>query len=287
MPRRDDRLPAFMSTQVAEARRFYVPADLQAGGLAVASGGWERCDPDYRIDRTGFMHLTLELVVEGRGGLWMSGRRFDLERGVLFAYGPGVPHAIETDPDERLSKYFVNLTGTETASAMRDAGVEPGEVLVLDGAEDAQAVFDQLVSAGQRGTGHAVRIAALQARILMLLASEVRIPEGQRSSSARRTFQRCREYVETHFLNLRTVEEAAVACGVSLPYFSRIFRRFTGQAAYPFLMRLKMGQAAALLEHHGFNVSETADALGLDPFHFSRAFKRVHGRAPSSFMPGA
>ena len=121
----------------------------------------------------------------------------------------------------------------------------------------------------------------------MLLASEVRIPEGQRSSSARRTFQRCREYVETHFLNLRTVEEAAVACGVSLPYFSRIFRRFTGQAAYPFLMRLKMGQAAALLEHHGFNVSETADALGLDPFHFSRAFKRVHGRAPSSFMPGA
>ena len=49
-------------------------------------------------------------------------------------------------------------------------------------------------------------------------------------------------------------------------------------------MRLKMNQAAAVLERQDLNVGETAELFGMDPFHFSRAFRRVHGRPPISFL---
>jgi AraC-like DNA-binding protein len=274
-----------MSTQVAEARRFYLPADAQQSGTRVVSGGWERCDSSYEIRRNGFAHPTLEFVASGHGTLKMGGRSQPLERGVVFAYGPGVPHVITTDPAERLSKYFVNFAGRDAAALMRRSGIAPGKVLTVAAIEEVQATFEQLVVAGRRGTANAARIAALQGRILLLLLAEVRLPTGASSSGSCQTFLRCREYLEKHFVPVQTAAEAADACGVSHAYLSRIFRRFTGQPAYQFLMRLKMNQAAALLEHQGLNVNETADAFGMDPFHFSRAFKRVHGRPPSSFIP--
>ena len=127
-------------------------------------------------------------------------------------------------------------------------------------------------------------MAGLHGQILLLTISEVKLSTGPRNSQSRRTFLRCRDYLEKNFMSIRTVEEAAAACGVSPAYLSRLFRRFARQPAYQFLMRLKMNQAAAFLERRDLNVNETAERFGMDPFHFSRVFKRVQGRPPISFL---
>lgn len=285
MPRRVQELPKFMSKQVAEARRFYVePAARERRGAVVVGGGWERTARDYAIRREGFRYWAVEFVVGGRGTLRMNGQTHALGRGVVFAYGPGVAHEITTDPEERLSKYFVDFTGKDAEAAMAAAGAAPGSCLEVAAVDEVQAAFEQLLSAGRRGTPTAAKIAALQGRILLLLLSEVRLPAGDAGNRARRTFLRCRDYLEQNFTQVRSAEEAAAACGVAPAYLSRIFRRFAGQPAYRFLMRLKMNQAAALLELQQANVSEVAEALGMDPFHFSRAFKRVHGIPPVAFL---
>ncbi len=284
-PGKPEVLPAFMSAQVEDARRFYVPRDLLSGGLQVVSGGWERCAQDYCIRRHEFAHPTVELVVGGRGWLQMGRETVALHRGVMFSYGPKVAHELTTHPVEHLEKFFVNMSGATAQALLQEAGMRPGRILTLSAVEEVQGVFDQLITAGQRGTANAARIAALHARILMLMVAEAQLPHGQRASGARETFLKCRAYLEANYLRLRTVEEAAAACGVTQAYFSRIFTRFASQSAYQFLLRLKMGHAAVLLEHRGLNVAETADVLEMDPFHFSRTFKRMHGRAPSSFIP--
>lgn len=286
MPRAPQVLPSFISRQVSDARRFYFEANsASARGLKVVCGGWERTERDYRIRRSGFRYLGLEFVAGGRGVLHLGGRTHALSRGVVFAYGPGVAHEIVTDAEDRLSKYFVDFSGASAKTAMQSAGFAPGACQAVASADEVQAAFEHLLSAGRRGTHAAAEIAALHGRILLLLLAEERLPAGPRAAGSRQTFVRCRDFIEQNFTVLRTAEEAAAACGVAPPYFSRLFRRYTGQPAYRFLMRLKMNQAAALLERGALNVSETADALGMDPFHFSRAFKRVHGRPPVSFLP--
>lgn len=285
MPRRPASLPSFMSRQVADARRFYLePGVDRSCGPVVLCAGWELGAPEYEIRRESFPYLSLEFVAGGRGTLRMAGRTHALARGTVFAYGPGVPHAIRTDPDHRLSKYFVNFSGRGARAAMVAAGIVPGDCHAVAAVDEVQAAFEQLLFVGRRGTRAAARIAGLQGQILLLLVSEVRLPAAAQAPQAFQTFVRCRSHLETHYLALRTAEQAAAACHVAPAYFSRVFMRFTGQTPYRFLMRLKMNHAAMLLEERRLIVREAADALGLDPFHFSRAFKRVHGVSPRAFL---
>lgn len=285
MVQRETPLPAYMSRQVAEARRFHLGRAKRPGAEpVVVSGGWERCAPDYRIERTGFPYYTLEFVARGRGSLTLRGRVHPLARGSVFAYGPGVAHTITTDPGERLSKYFVNLTGPGAEAALRASGVAPGSCQTVMAVDEVQAAYEQLLFAGRRGTRTAAKIAALQGRILLLLVSDVRQPDVARANHALHAFLRCREYLETHFLAVQTAEEVADACHVTPEYLSRLFVRFAGQPPYRLLMRLKMHHAASLLDEEHLLVREVADKLGMDPFQFSRAFKRVHGLAPLAFV---
>jgi AraC-like DNA-binding protein len=63
-----------------------------------------------------------------------------------------------------------------------------------------------------------------------------------------------------------------------------LFRRFSGQTPYQYLLRRKLEAAAARLSEPGALVKEVALEAGFsDPFHFSRVFKRVFGVAPSVF----
>jgi len=285
MPASSISLPPFMSLQVAEARRFYLPTFPKPGdGPCVVSGGWERCARDYKIRRSGFPYFTVEFVVGGRGTLHIGGRAHALVRGTVFAYGPRVAHTITTDPAHRLSKYFVNFFGRGAAAAMREAGIAAGACHAVAVADEVQAAFEHLLTAGRRGTQTAARVAALQGRILLLMVSEVRLPSGTHESQSLQTFRKCQNFLEENFASVNTAEEIAAACHVAPAYLSRLFRRFAGQPAYRFLMRLKMNHAATLLEQERLMVREVADAFAMDPFHFSRAFKRVHGLSPVAFL---
>jgi len=105
--------PKFISRQVAEARRFYLnlrPAATE--GITVICGGWERSAADYRIQRASFPFLSVEYVAGGLGEVTLGEQTHVLGPGAFYAYGPDVPHTISTDPEKRLSKYFVNYMGT-------------------------------------------------------------------------------------------------------------------------------------------------------------------------------
>jgi len=287
MSKKQPLLSSFMSTQVEDARRFYLDArgaGESAGRLAAVCGGWERCAADYRMGRRNFPYPALELVGGGRGKLTLAGRGYALSRGVVFSYGPGVAHAIATHPQDRLSKYFVNFSGRGALAALRGAGLAPGTCQAVAATEEIQAVFEQLLVVGRRGTAAAARIAGLQVEMLLLMIAEARAPRATRARQAFQTFRRCRDYLEEHFLELDTAEQAAEACHVAPAYLSRLFTRFAGQAPYRFLMRLKMNHAATLLEEGRLIVREAAETFHMDPFHFSRAFKRVHGFSPMAFL---
>ena len=72
---------------------------------------------------------------------------------------------------------------------------------------------------------------------------------------------------------LPSFQEDGQACHIAPAYLSRLFRRFAGQPAYRFLMRLKMNHAATLLEQPRVMVREVADASKIS---VANAKSRVH-----------
>lgn len=277
--------PSFISRQVTKARRFYREASLRLpSGLTVVCGGWEQCTPDYRLKRSDFPYWSFEFVAGGEGGLKLAGTKYRLERGVVFAYGPGVEHEIHTEPANPLRKYFVDFCGKQAPSRLKKAGLAAGTCRRLAKDDEVRLAFDQLIADGLKTSLRADRLAALRVETLLELIADGAVSAEPRAWRAFQTYQRCRDVLETRAGDFGTAEAVAAAGHVTPAHLSRLFMRFCGQPPYQVLMRLRMNLAAARLEESGKLVREIGDEFGMDPYHFSRVFKRVHGLSPENFL---
>ncbi|WP_035608513.1 AraC family transcriptional regulator [Haloferula sp. BvORR071] len=277
-------LPYFVSPQVREARRFYLNLNPPASHpLTAACGGWERCAPDFHIERADFPFLCVELVASGKGRLQLEDGEWPLHRGSVFSYGPGVPHRIEADPSDPPVKYFLDFTGRAGLELLRSADLLPGSCRVLPEPGDLEQAFEQVIASGLRTGPQAERITALHLEILLLTLAESPVATGGREQSYQ-TYLKCRDCIERRFLELHTAAEIAAACHVSPAYLSRLFALHGHESPYHALLRCRMRHAATLLDSGGRIVREVAEELNLDPFHFSRVFKRVHGVSPAEFL---
>lgn len=282
--RGNPELPSFVSRQVHEARRFYLNLSPPPGHrLTVVCGGWERCAPDFRVERSDFPFLCVEFVAAGTGTVVLNGKEHPLRRGTVFSYGPGVAHRIEADPSAPLLKYFLDFSGREGLELLRGAGLPPGSCHVAGNPGELEEGFEQVLAAGKRSSMRSERIAALQTEVLLLMLAESVVTEGGREQSFQ-TYLKCRNCIEERFLEFSTATEVAAACHVSPAYLSRLFALHGHETPYHALLRCRMGHAAALLDSGERIVREVAEDLHLDPFHFSRVFKRIHGVSPAEFL---
>jgi len=278
--------PDFFSAQVTRARRFYLDLQPAEGARAVVvSGGCEHCEPDYAIHRRSFRYLSIEYVNSGRGQLILGGHTYALQPGTLFSYGPRIAQDIRTDPDDRLVKYFVDFVGRAPRALLAVAQLTPGSVMQTSDPAEVTALFENLIRNGERESPYRERICAAVLEQLLLKLAETVMPPGSANSTAFRTYHRCRQYIEDHFMELTSLGQIAQACHINAPYLCRLFQRFDHQRPYQLLVRLQMVRAAERLQQPGALVKQVAAEMGSsDPYHFSRVFKRVHGLPPSEFI---
>lgn len=284
-PRAAHREPRYFSSQISDARRFFLDLNPAATrGLVVVSGGVEHCRPDYEINRAGFPHPAVEFVARGAGRLDLNGQSCDLTPGTVFVYGRHVPHRITTDPRSPLVKYFVVLAGAQALRLLREAHLAPGCVVHAAHPEQIQSVFDDLIRLSLGDHARRARMSAVAVQYLLLKIGSLATPHGSPVSQSRATYERCRRYIEEHFHHTRTLQEVAAACHVDLAYLCRLFQRFGRESPFQYLQHLRMNRAAELL-HAGRLVKDAADELGFsDPCNFSRSFQRVFGVPPGRLL---
>lgn len=283
------RPPDFISTQVSTARRFFL--DLQPRtktGLTVVCGGCEHCAPGYVVDRRDFPYHGLEFVARGEGRLALAGRSYPLRPGMVFAYGPGVPHRIENAASAPMTKYFVDFVGTRAKRLLARTPLRGWQAVQVSDPGQVADLFEQLTRNGDAGSRFSGEICASLLEVLLLKIAEKAAVGVQDDPRALIAYQRCRRHLQEHFATLRTLEEAAAASHVNAAYLCRLFARFDHVTPYHYLLRLKMNHAAGLLLESGALVKEVAGQLGFaDPFHFSRVFKATFGLSPRKFVQQA
>ena len=137
------KLPAFVSSQVQQARRYFL--DLhpkESGPLSPVCGGCERVSPDYLIARDDFPFHCIEFVAEGEGEVTLNNHRRPLFPGCVFAYGPGIAHRIRTSPQKPMLKYYVDFAGAGASEALEAAGLNRFNTLFVSPPEEIVAVFE-------------------------------------------------------------------------------------------------------------------------------------------------
>jgi two-component system response regulator YesN len=80
------------------------------------------------------------------------------------------------------------------------------------------------------------------------------------------------------------LEELAASIHYSVPYFSTMFKKTTGEGFIQYLTRLRMEKAKMLLLTTDQKTAEIAESVGLENYRsFNRLFKKMTGLTPSEF----
>lgn len=275
--------PSYISRQVESSRLFFLESEVD-DEFGVPCGGFERCRPDYRIDRPGLPWFCLEFVSRGTGRLTLEGVDHELRPGTFFIYGPGMAHRIESSPENPLGKYFVGFQGTAVSGFLRQYAIRPGMVARCLKGEPIRRSFDMLIDRGVRKSRLAKPLCELIVREILLLCRDDAADPVNTDSPAFSTYTRARTFIEANFLKLNTLDAVAKGCLVEAPYLCRLFARYHDESPYQFLTRLRMDHASRLLLEDEASVGSVAAAMGFkDAFHFSRVFKSVHHVPPSRF----
>ena len=276
--------PSYFSTQVSDAHRFYL--ELNPGArhqITVTSGGWERCRPDYEVQRSGFSSPIIEFVARGAGTLLLDEKPYELRPGTIFVYGQGTPHRIRTSPDPALEKYFVAFEGG--GELLRECQILPGTVLQAMHPDQIRQIFDDLIAHGLSDHANRTRMCQFALQYLVMKIADDAAPPGAANTAAVATYQRCRQFIEENYLRVHTLGEVAVGCHVDSAYLCRLFKRFRRQSPFRYLQNLKMNRAVELIRNGNRSVKQAAQELGFgDPYNFSRAFKRIFGIAPQHML---
>jgi two-component system, response regulator YesN len=95
---------------------------------------------------------------------------------------------------------------------------------------------------------------------------------------------KAQKYVQTHIGEKITLTEVAAHLHLNSSYFSRMYKKETGEGFVEYVTRLKMEKAIELLNHSIKSVEQIAYELGFESkSYFLKTFKRFYGLSPKSY----
>lgn len=95
---------------------------------------------------------------------------------------------------------------------------------------------------------------------------------------------RAKQYIQDHSRNRLTMEEVAKHVGLSLTYFSKIFKKETGMSFPEYVNRVRLDNVKGLLISHQMTINNSAFEAGFESIsHFNRVFKKFEGTSPIQY----
>lgn len=80
------------------------------------------------------------------------------------------------------------------------------------------------------------------------------------------------------------IEEYATSKGMSVSWFIRSFKKFTGSTPMQFIVALRVNNAQVLLETTNYSINEISKIVGYDnQLYFSRLFHKLKGFSPREY----
>jgi len=99
-----------------------------------------------------------------------------------------------------------------------------------------------------------------------------------------RIIQKCTHYIAEHYREDLSIKRVAQCVNLSIPYFSKLFKKETGRSFVEYVTFVRMQRAVWLLRHTNETIEQISDELGFNtPNYFSSTFKKYAGLSPSEY----
>ncbi|MGI6007026.1 MAG: AraC family transcriptional regulator [Ruminococcus sp.] len=236
-------------------------------------GGMYTCRFPYRVKRDFCDTFLLARIIKGRFHIRFMDQYFAADEGSVVFLDCKKPHIYWAE--DPVTFQWIHFDGCSTQGYFDY--LFPLRGVVFPDKPELFFQFNYLLEELKSDLSNDHKLSFLIHNILGLLAMN---DKKQIPSSVTESIR----FMTSHFQENLSVEDIAANCALNPQYFSRLFKKHTGQPPHQYLLSLRMKRAKSLLIESPLSVNEIANECGFtSSTHFIRSFKAENSITPQMF----
>ena len=225
-------------------------------------------------------------VAAGKAHFHFDGKEEIITAGHMVLYRPKEPQKYEYYSVDQTEVYWVHFTGGNVTNILRSYGLnEDKKVFFCGSGLEYSTIFRNMIHELQMCKDHYPEMLEMYLRQLFIILQRSFI-SSLKAENTRvvEEIDKATIYFNEHYNEEISIDEYAENNHVSVSWFIRNFKQYTGFTPMQYILSKRIYNAEILLQDPTYNVTEIANIIGYDnPLYFSRIFKKAKGISPSEY----
>ena len=206
--------------------------------------------------------------------------------GNIILYRPKEFQKYEYYGEDNTEVYWVHFTGNDVKNILSRYGFREHEHIFPVGfSMEYEFIFKRLIAELQGCQEHYEEMLTLLLQhLLILFQRELQCEHIRKHDYLDQEMHIAITYFNENYNQNINMNAYAASRGMSISWFIRSFKKYTGQTPMQFLVAIRIRNAQLLLETTAYPVHEIASIVGYDnPLYFSRLFRKQKDCSPVQY----
>lgn len=225
-------------------------------------------------------------IASGKAHFYFNGVEEIVPAGNFVLYRPKEEQRYYYYGVDHTEVYWVHFTGNNVKNIIRKYGITDDMHVIHTGTSlDYKKFFLQMIHELKlcKDDYEEILVHYMHLLLIMIHRSINSRPRGK-SQYLMDEMDAAVRYFHANYHKPISIEDFAASYHMSISWFIRNFKEYTGSTPAQYLLSLRISNAQTLLESTSYNITEIANIVGYDnPLYFSRIFKKQIGMSPSEF----
>lgn len=187
---------------------------------------------------------------------------------------------------DKTEVYWIHFTGSDVKTILKEHGFADNQHIFPVGTSlEYEHIFKQIILELQRcQQDYEEMLALLLRHLLILFHRELKRDHALKNEYLDHEMDTAVSYFNENYNRDINIEAYAASRGMSVSWFIRNFKKYTGTTPMQFITSIRITNAQMLLETTNYAINEIARIVGYDnPLYFSRLFRKQKGCSPSQY----
>ncbi len=225
-------------------------------------------------------------IASGKAHFYFHGVEQIVTAGNMVLYRPKEEQRYYYYGIDQTEVYWVHFTGGNVKNILRKYGIADDVHVIHTGTSlEYKRLFLQMIQELKlcKEDYEELLVNYLQQLLISIHRLIKSKPKGK-NSLLMHEMDSAVQYFHKNYNQPICIDTFAESCHMSVSWFIRNFKAYTGVTPTQYLLSLRISNAQTLLENTDYNITEIAEIVGYDnPLYFSRLFKKQSGMSPSEF----
>lgn len=234
----------------------------------------------------GRLDYQLLYIASGKAHFYFHGVEQIVTAGNMVLYRPKEEQRYYYYGVDQTEVYWVHFTGNNVKNILRKYGFSDHAHVIHTGTSlDYKRIYLQMIQELKLGKPDYEEVLVHYLQLLFVLIHRLQEKQPRKKSQfLMDEMDAAVKHFHEHYHQPISIENYAAEHGMSVSWFIRNFKEYTGYTPTQYLLSLRISNAQSLLESTNYTVSEISGIVGYDnPFYFSRIFKKHNGMSPAEF----